>query len=805
MIMKIFTRFFFSALILSGCTGHYTDVDPEPEGFIPIPEAHFKWKGDTINLQEFEICDHTVTNIEYKRFTDATGHKVPLHWRDGSVPEGKEDFPVIFVNRDDAEAYTKWLSGISDRTFRLPTVKEFFWAASGGDPAAAFAWGDDKTLLVQENVNFNADRTRVFNKWEKFLKPALWGIKNGFGLYNMAGNVWQLVDENIDPSTLSWRYRIETLTSDNKAIMGGSWYSSAEYLKCGAIFGQPPGIRYPDLGFRLVREPEGTDWQVVPRQLCCVTDAEGKVVLSWAALNGDKASTTFNIYRIPGDKRDQAGIKINDRPVENTSFRDPSELNPGTRYQYRVAEVDGSGKEGNPSEWVGVVVSESLNPVVMSFKPLFKAGSMTPVFGDLEGWKRKGCVIRLDNGNVEMSQDPGVPVQLEAFSSTGRSLWRKDIAFHRNIFGNANNAPFNVWDMDGDGKDEVVTLLQIGEQNYVAILDGMSGNILYKTPWTKMATDFSLSSTRIQMSTAYLDGKTPAVITQTGIYENEIITAYDNRLNKLWDYNSFMETSGSGGHKIEVCDVDSDGNQEIFYGTTCLNSDGSMRWSIYRQHPDLISIHDYLPDRPGLEVFFIIESSVNAGVYMVDASSGEVIWKNNREDDPVWSHGHIGWTADIWDGSPGMEAVSNRAGHDDRTLLLFSSDGKKLMDSFPQGYTPVEWDGDATRELLGDNGRIIGNFNGKDIIHESGVIPNPISGTSLIFTADLAGDFRSELVVSGTDTDGRKMIMVITQPGPTANSFISPAEDIDYRLWLSRNKGGGYAQVYEYVLREIGE
>ena len=68
--MKIFTRFFFSALILSGCTGHYTDVDPEPEGFIPIPEAHFKWKGDTINLQEFEICDHTVTNIEYKRFTD---------------------------------------------------------------------------------------------------------------------------------------------------------------------------------------------------------------------------------------------------------------------------------------------------------------------------------------------------------------------------------------------------------------------------------------------------------------------------------------------------------------------------------------------------------------------------------------------------------------------------------------------------------------------------------------------------------------------------------------------------------------
>ena len=64
---------------------------------------------------------------------------------------------------------------------------------------------------------------------------------------------------------------------------------------------------------------------------------------------------------------------------------------------------------------------------------------------------------------------------------------------------------------------------------------------------------------------------------------------------------------------------------------------------------------------------------------MVDANTGEVIWKNNREDDPVWSHGHIGWTADIWDGSPGMEAVSNRAGHGDTILLLFSSDGQKII------------------------------------------------------------------------------------------------------------------------------
>ena len=134
-----------------------------------------------------------------------------------------------------------------------------------------------------------------------------------------------------------------------------------------------------------------------------------------------------------------------------------------------------------------------------------------------------------------------------------------------------------------------------------------------------------------------------------------------------------------------------------------------------------------------LKSFLSLNPLFHAGVYMVDANTGKVIWKNNREDNPKWSHGHNGWTADIWDGSPGMEAVSNMTGHGDRDFLLFSSDGKIIMDQFPPGYTPVEWDGDETRELLCDNGRLIGNFNGKEVIPVEGVAPNPIPDTQLIF------------------------------------------------------------------------
>ena len=324
---------------------------------------------------------------------------------------------------------------------------------------------------------------------------------------------------------------------------------------------------------------------------------------------------------------------------------------------------------------MGVTAAANADGVVTSFKPLCRQvgeRGLVPVFGDLDGDGTLDCVIRMDNGNKETSQDPGVPVQIEAFTSYGRSLWRKDLCRHDHCYGSANNVPFNVWDMDGDGKAEVITRLQIGDEVFLAILNGMTGEVLRKTPWPAMASDFSKSSTRIHLSIAYLDGRHPAVVTQTGLYENEVIVAFDANLNRLWEFDSFKETNGSGGHKIEVADVDGDGRQEVFDGTTCLNPDGTLRWSIYKMHPDIVSMHHHLPDRPGLQVFYVVESNPHAGAYMVDAATGKILWKSNRDDDPLWSHGHRGWSADIWDGSPGMECVCNRAGHHDDNLLLFT-------------------------------------------------------------------------------------------------------------------------------------
>ena len=98
------------------------------------------------------------------------------------------------------------------------------------------------------------------------------------------------------------------------------------------------------------------------------------------------------------------------------------------RYQYYVRPVRPDGQEGRRSPWCGVTASDTAEHVVGSFEPIYHQGSIVPMFGDLNGDGTLDCVLRMDNGNVEMSQDPGVPVQIEAFASYGRSLCAKIFA-----------------------------------------------------------------------------------------------------------------------------------------------------------------------------------------------------------------------------------------------------------------------------------------------------------------------------------------------------------------------------------------
>jgi sulfatase modifying factor 1 len=144
---------------------------------------------DAYSIEKFEV-----TNSRYRDFVRATGHRPPQHpkdpsrnlWQGTVMPESIADRPVINVDWFDAEAYCKWAGR------RLPTEAEWEKAARGTDDRR-FPWGNVEP--THKHLNFN-------QRWqgEKTLMPvgSYEAGKSPYGVYDMAGNVWEWVADWYD-------------------------------------------------------------------------------------------------------------------------------------------------------------------------------------------------------------------------------------------------------------------------------------------------------------------------------------------------------------------------------------------------------------------------------------------------------------------------------------------------------------------------------------------------------------------------------------------------------------------------------
>lgn len=249
-----------------------------------------------VSVHGFSIAPATVTNVEFSAFVRATRYitdaeragesfvfyrqvDLPVRRQARQVaaglpwwlrvadaswqrPEGpgshihtRPGHPVVHVSWNDARAYCAWVGA------RLPSEAEWEYAARGGLAGKRFAWGD---VLLHDGVPRCNVWRGVFpnapgDGWQPAPVAAVSNAANGYGLYNVCGNVWEWCDDWFSPA-----YHVETATRDpvfatptgRRSMRGGSFLCHDSYCnryRVAARGSNTPESASGNVGFRIAR------------------------------------------------------------------------------------------------------------------------------------------------------------------------------------------------------------------------------------------------------------------------------------------------------------------------------------------------------------------------------------------------------------------------------------------------------------------------------------------------------------------------------------------------------------------------
>lgn len=230
----------------------------EATGYVTVAERNIDWeelkqqvpegtpKPDDAMLKAgslvFKPTDGPVDLANYSQWWEWT---TGADWRHPEGPdsgiEDRMDHPVVHISWEDAQAYATWAGK------RLPTEAEWEWASMGGNQEAKYPWGNQSVEEAYDKANFwqgvfpfkNTEKDGFYGT-----APVQSFPPNGYGLYDMAGNVWEWCQDKYDVDAYQ-RYAQQELTSNptgsdryadprepytpKHIIRGGSFLCSDDY------------------------------------------------------------------------------------------------------------------------------------------------------------------------------------------------------------------------------------------------------------------------------------------------------------------------------------------------------------------------------------------------------------------------------------------------------------------------------------------------------------------------------------------------------------------------------------------------
>ena len=212
---------------------------PAGEFLMGSNEHHDREKPQvSLYLPEFYISKTPVTNLQYKQFVDTQSHRLPSHWKNGQIPQGKENHPVTRVSWHDSVAFCGWAN------VQLPSEAQWEKAARGTD-GHLYPWGDESPKEKLCNFNMNIGDTTSVELYPHGESP--------YGCLDMAGNVWDWTSSLFSAYPYDPNDGREVQDADGRrTCRGGSFGSNVSDVRCAYRINGYPTSRDGSLGFRIL-------------------------------------------------------------------------------------------------------------------------------------------------------------------------------------------------------------------------------------------------------------------------------------------------------------------------------------------------------------------------------------------------------------------------------------------------------------------------------------------------------------------------------------------------------------------------
>ena len=546
------------------------------------------------------------------------------------------------------------------------------------------------------------------------------------------------------------------------------------------------------------------------RGVIAIRENSSTVAVSWRYLSSDPMDESFDIYR--------NGEKVNKYPIRNATFF--QDIYKGTESVLYTVKAIQSKTESNyqlpsdaPAGYLNIPLNRPENGTTPAGQSYFYAPNDASI-GDVDGDGEYEIILKWDPSNAHDNSHDGYTgeVYFDCYKLNGQHLWRINLG--RNIRAGAHYTQFMVFDLDGDGKAEVVMKTADGtvdgkgkvigdaqadyrnEQGriltgpeYLTVFNGLTGEAMQTIDYVPERGNLmdwgdnrGNRSDRFLACVAYLDGIHPSVVMCRGYYTRTVLAAYDwngKELKERWIFDSnhpgCEDYAGQGNHNLRVGDVDGDGCDEIIYGSCAIDHNGKGLYTTKMGHGDAIHLTHFDPSRKGLQVWDCHENKRDGSTYR-DAATGEILFQIKDSTD-------VGrcMAADIDPTQPGVEMWSLASGG----IRNIKGEVVKARVRGLSCNMAVWWDGDLLRELLDRN--IVSKYNWKKGVCEriaifEGALSNNGTKATPCLQGDIVGDWREEVLLRTADNTALRLYVSTI---PTDYRFHTFLEDPVYRISIA--------------------